>query len=133
MTTNATSATDQSSKLSFAALPKESGTAYQSWKFGALAKILKCGPDPSLSMIYIREMDDMSISNDDLAQLLPAECTRLDVSVFAELVDLLQKDAAHFSLLENIMTSVRFGCGRHVFRALDLHFRNEGLRRSASE
>ena len=69
----------------------ETGSDYEGWRFTLKSQILRVAPDPVAAMVYIRELDDESVSFGDLATNLSVDMNKTDVNVFAAVVAACQK------------------------------------------
>ncbi|OLP99528.1 hypothetical protein AK812_SmicGene17907 [Symbiodinium microadriaticum] len=97
----------------------ETGSDYEGWRFTLKSQILRVAPDPVAAMVYIRELDDESVSFGDLASNLSVDMNKTDVNVFAAVVAACQKGKKGPEILKLIQSRAQFGCGRQAVRIVD--------------
>ena len=97
----------------------ETGSDYEGWRFTLKSQILRVAPDPVAAMVYIRELDDESVSFGDLASNLSVNMNKTDVNVFAAVVAACQKGKKGPEILKLIQSRAQFGCGRQAVRIVD--------------
>jgi len=93
---------------------------YPGWRVGVKCDILNALPQENeAGMLFMEELDDPSVTFEDLADPLPEPLRILNSRLYSAVMKACQKHSDNYQYVLSLQTEVAFGQGRQAIRILD--------------